>query len=394
MSEQPSRQGIYFYLSYAHSAPTSDYGRTDPDPSVGKFFDDLEVAVSDRARPSPGMRIGFYDRQIDAETDIKVLVSRALGAAEVFVALYSPGYFAKSWPQREQEVFRRRLQMASATAPDRHIIPVLWTPIPSWEEKPDVLRMRQHQPDDPVYAENGLRALCMLSAYRSSYLGVLTWLAERIVTVAEEFPLGPSRAPGLDDVPAPEQAEPTFVVAMLAPAYDAAQTVDSAPRSWWRTYPGRRIPTVVERAGTVAERLGLSTRVGDLADVEKYFDRSPTIVIVDPQVVAVHGSEFLTSTFAGLPGWVVPLLLDEGRPGPVTALAESAAQALSGASGSSVVRVHDVRELDEVLPAVVARARRSFLRSGKVFPPPDTTRRPPRLRDADVVDDERDGTGE
>ncbi|MGH3935463.1 MAG: TIR domain-containing protein, partial [Pseudonocardiaceae bacterium] len=129
---QQTRHGVYFFLSYAHSAPTSERVRSDADPSVGVFFADLVAEVHARARPAEGMEIGFFDQQILPGTDIKTQLCDALGRAEVFVPLYSPGYFAKSWPMREQLVFQGRLRAASATTPDRHIVPVLWTPLLSW----------------------------------------------------------------------------------------------------------------------------------------------------------------------------------------------------------------------------------------------------------------------
>src|SRR5690242_1120112 len=118
------RHGVYFFLSYAHPPPTSGQRGPDTDPSVGVFYRDLVAEVDARARPTGPTSIGFYDQQIPSDLDLKALLSEALGSAEVFVPLYSPSYLAMSWPMREQEVFRRRLQVASAVTPDRHIVPV------------------------------------------------------------------------------------------------------------------------------------------------------------------------------------------------------------------------------------------------------------------------------
>ncbi len=241
-----TRHGVYFFLSYAHSAPISERIRSDSDPSVGVFFKDLTEAVKDRARPVEGMEIGFFDQQIPSGVDLKTLLSEALGSAEVFVPLYSPGYFAKSWPIREQEVFRRRLRAASAVAPDEHIVPILWTPFPSWEQTPSVARALSIGANISEYGENGLRALCMLASYRRSYQLVLSRLADEIVTVAERSPLGPSAAPDLDDVPGTKPpAEAGFLVTMLAPRHGASrapQAVKDRGNPWWLIYAGRRIP--------------------------------------------------------------------------------------------------------------------------------------------------------
>lgn len=400
---QQTRHGVYFFLSYAHSAPTSERVRSDSDPSVGVFFKDLAAAVTARAAPARGMEIGFFDQQIPPGADMKALLSAALGSAEVFVPLYSPGYFAKSWPMREQEVFRGRLLTASAAAPDQHIVPILWTPFPSWEQTPVGTSALSIGAGIPDYGENGLRALCMLTSYQSSYQLVLSAVAEEIVQVAERFPLGPSAAPDLDTVSGPVAAGAGFLVAMLAPRHlvvsRASQAAEGGESPWWRTYAGQRIPSVAEHAGSVAERLGLRTRVADFVEVEELFGRTPAIVIVDPWMVADRGAEFLAATFAGLPEWVVPLVLAEqrGKAGSGSALAEQAVEALASALQVPVNRVDSVDsvdELDEILPTVVARARRTYLRKGLVYPPGRSSPRPARLRDNDLRNAEGSETDE
>jgi len=396
---QQTRQGVYFFLSYAHSAPTSERVRSDSDPSVGVFFADLAAAVAARARPAHGMEIGFFDQQLPPGTDMKALLSAALGSAEVFVPLYSPGYFAKSWPMREQEVFRRRLLAASAVAPEQHIVPILWTPFPSWEQTPEGTRALSIGAGISDYGENGLRALCMLTSYQPSYQLVLSSVADEIVQVAERYPLGPSAAPDLGTVSAPVPAEAGFLVAMLAPSHIASrapQAVKGGENPWWRRYAGRRIPPVAEHAGSVAERLGLKTRVADFVEVEEFFDRTPAIVIVDLWMVADRGAEFLTSTFAGLPKWVVPLVLAEqrGEQGAGSAVAEKAVEALASALQVPINRVNSVDQLDEILPTVVARARRTYLREGPVYPPVGSSPRPARLRENDLWNAEGSETGE
>jgi len=366
---------------------------------VGVFFKDLAAAVSDRARPVKGMEIGFFDQQIPPGADMKALLSRTLGSVEVFVPLYSPGYFANSWPMREEKVFRSRLRAASAVEPDQHIVPILWTPIPSWEQTEEVTRALSIGAGISDYGENGLRALCMLTSYQRSYQLVLSRLADKIVTVAERSPLGPSAAPDLDDVPGPAAAEAGFLVAMLAPRHGvsrAPQTVKGGENSWWRRYAEGRILPVAEYAGSVAERLGLETRVADFVEVEELFDRTPAIVLVDPWMVADRGPEFLTLAFARLPRWVVPLVLDEQREnsGSGSAMAEKAVEALDNAVQVPINRVNSMDQLDEILPTVVARARRTYLREGPVFPPPGPSKRPGRLRDEDLRNAKESETGE
>jgi hypothetical protein len=146
----------------------------------------------------------------------------------------------------------------------------------------------------------------------------------------------------------------------------------------------------------VAERLGLDPRFVDFVEVEELFDRTPAIVIVDPWVVADRGPGFLTSTFAGLPKWVVPLVLDgqRGDPSSDPPVTKKAVEALGSALQVPVNRVNSMDQLDEILPTLVARARRTYLREGPVFPPVGPSRRPGRLRDEDLRNTEVSETDE
>lgn len=126
-------RGTYFFLSYAHSAPPPG-ARADADVWVGQFFADLTDEVRRQARPVAGMRIGFFDQHIPLGADWKAALAEALGDAEVFVPLYSPGYFSRPWALGEQESFRARLAAAgSARLTAGHLTPVLWIPFPPWE---------------------------------------------------------------------------------------------------------------------------------------------------------------------------------------------------------------------------------------------------------------------
>ncbi|MEK8107506.1 hypothetical protein NKG94_24625 [Micromonospora sp. M12] len=71
--------------------------RADADVWVGQFFTDLTDEVRRQARPVAGMRIGFFDQHIPLGADWKAALAEALGDAEVFVPLYSPGYFSRPW---------------------------------------------------------------------------------------------------------------------------------------------------------------------------------------------------------------------------------------------------------------------------------------------------------
>jgi hypothetical protein len=300
---------------------------------------------------------------------------------------------------REQEVFRARLRVAGAVDPEQHIVPVLWTPVETWDQPPEAMQPLTIGAEEEDYQENGMRVLCLIASYRSVYERVLGELADRIVEVAEHSPLGPSKAPDLDTVLSAEPSAVTFLVAMLSAEVTAP--VPPGPQPWWRAFPGRRIPPVAERAGNVAERLGLKVQVGEYTDVSRLFDETPGVVIIDPWMVGEP--EQLGTRFSALPPWIVPVVLDERQDSPGTLgpadqgspAAAAVADELSRVRrGASVSRVQTMEQLDDVMPTLVARARRTYLREGPVFPPQGSAKRPGRLKDERRRDAERSRTDE
>jgi FxsC-like protein len=292
------------------------------------------------------------------------------------VPLYSPNYLANSWSLREQEAFQRRLSDASAVTPNRHIVSILWTPIPVWDQNERLIAMGRVGSNNADYRENGMRALCMLASYRRSYEDVLAALAKEIVTVAENLPLGPSAPPDLVDEPGEASAEAGFLVAILEPPSD------NGGSRWWRPYAGRRIQPVAEYVRNVANRLGLSAEVGEFSEFEKLFQGRPGVLLVDPEAVADRGQEFVASTLAKLPEWIIPVILDDSAEARDPA-GDVLANELVGPTGSDLSRVGSMDELDEILPAVIARARRRYLRKGQAFPPPGSPKRRRLRREGD-----------
>ncbi|MDG4759423.1 TIR-like protein FxsC [Micromonospora sp. WMMD710] len=386
-----SERGSYFFLSYAHSAPLG--ARADSDVWVGQFFDDLAEEVTRQARPVAGMRIGFFDQHIPLGADWKAALAEALGDAEVFVPLYSPGYFSRPWALGERDSFRARLVAAGS---DRltagHLAPVLWIPIPSWEDQPEVDDALDLGRDVPEYAENGLRALCMLASYREQYQLLLSRLAGQIVHVAERRPLGPSRAPSMDEVTRPVSADPDFVVAVLAPTRDRLPA-ERDPSGYassgrlWRPYGSRQELPAAEYAASTAERLGLTARTADFAQAAGLLDRRPAVLLVDPWIVAAPGSPAdLASRLRGLREWVVPLVVtDDGDGQDAAGWATEVMELLHDAGRPQVKHACTMREFVDLMPALVTEARRRFLKHAPVVgfdPPPGPV---PSLRDGPAV---------
>src|SRR5688500_5960893 len=95
------QRGIYFYLSYDHPAPASEGGTGDVDAGVAVLCRDLNDTIARVAGPHRTLDPGFYDGLIPRAADVKTAIKGALSRAVVFIPLYSPAYFNRTWPRRE-----------------------------------------------------------------------------------------------------------------------------------------------------------------------------------------------------------------------------------------------------------------------------------------------------
>jgi FxsC-like protein len=378
----------YFFLSYAHSPPLAGDEPGDPDKHVEVFYEDLAAAVRNRASESPELIRGFIDRDIPVDSDWKESLSWALGRTQVFVPLYSPGYFARSWPGREWECFHQRLELAGFEDPARRIVPVLWTPWDrhelQWDE-PELPGMRvalEVGASEAEYKKSGLRALLEITSYRDSYLTVVDNLAERVVSLAEESPVIPSAVPDIDEVESkfrPGAPLAFFVVAVAAPTNDTAPA-DSDPGSYgdnsahWRPFPGQEL-SLAEYAQQVAERLDFKAGI-NFTSVEEACDAAadgPGLILIDPWFIASdQGRAALWSALRKMPPWVLPLIVNSSSPD--TRAGQLAAQARRMLSDAGALPVESTRwasrsastlqDFVALVPALVAEAERRYLRHG------------------------------
>ncbi|WP_433388564.1 TIR-like protein FxsC [Micromonospora sp. KLBMP9576] len=363
-----ARRETYFFLSYAHSVPLSVAPRPDTEYWVSRFFQDLCAAVQRVATRGGGRDAGFFDGQVSPGADFRQTLTEALSLAHVFVPLHSPNYFRNAWALGERESFRSRLTRLAPAQAERHLLPVLWLPLPSWGDRPETTQALDLVPDADDradYAENGLRALCKLSAYRRQYESVLAALAERIVTVTESQPLARSRAAPLASHPVAEGDGPALVVTALT---------DHAP---WRPYAGQHELAVADYVAATAERLGLPTRVVDLPAARVLAPESPTVVLVD----AATGAAAARAALDGLPRWVVPLVIATGHARGVSA-PESIAGTLQDAGFPRILPARAIDEFERYAPLLVTEARKQFLRHGPVDPPAGPAVPRPSLRPA------------
>jgi hypothetical protein len=400
------QRGSYFYLSYAHSPPLAGSERSDPDQWVRAFFDDLTAAVTRLSMPEPVLAPGFFDREIRAGSDWKAALNYALGAAEVFVPLYSPAYFAKSWPGREYRCFLDRMVRAGHRDPDDRLLPVLWIPLPHDEERPLLSKARGLGASERAYAQNGLAAMLRLSQYRKSYHVVVNRLAAQIVELAETDPVRPSAADidGAESAFHPEDSGAVFAVTVAAPSA-VSQPGDRAPGDGgasadWPALANRALPMgdYVAYAAQVAEQLDFAVTVagadqpgvlapwpglqgeptGQARRTEGgetgVLGRWPGVILVDPWFAADQRRlAELESAALDLPSWVIPVLVlgspDDGRGkqladtarrilGPVVSQTETARRAISGVSS--------LKEFVSLMPILVAEAGRQYLRYGPI----------------------------
>jgi FxsC-like protein len=383
-------QGSYFYLSYAQSPPLAATVQADPDQWVHRFYRDLTSAVRSHATPRSGLGPGLFDQQIPLGSDWKASLTEALSRAEVFVPLYSPRYFAQSWPGREWACFEQRLIDAHIEEPLHRFVPVLWTPLPREIDAPGLSEAMADA--DPEYAENGLRTLLRLRPYRQSYERVVQQLAARIVDLAENSPVGPSPVPDIGSITGKFKAEAytaVFAITVAAPnRSDLPSDHDHAGYGKsdldWKPYPADQVP-LADHAARIAERMDFAVLA---TSIEKEGDRltsMPGVVLIDPWFAAKkRGLATLRAFISTLPVWVLPLLvLGANQDSRSAKLAEEVRGILRqavGGRGDAVKRairgVDSLARFAALMPILVAEAERQYLRHGPIVRSADRAGRP------------------
>lgn len=364
----------YFFLSYAHSGPSSEGAVRTTDSEVRRFFVDLSLEVAERAGLAGADSAGFLDQNLPLGADWNAAITNALGRAQVFVPLYSPSYFNKSWPKRERESFKQRLTDAGLAEASARIMPVLWTPFASWEINDEISHAMALGADEPEYLENGMRALSIL--LEAPYKRLLNRLAMRIVECTELQWLEPSTAPDVGAIAETPPRDAQFVVAVIAPAGDNVPSDQQAPHygpasKLWRPFVERQAQPVAEYVAGAAERLGSSTIVDGFTEVKEYLSRRPAIVLIDPWIVRTEGGlQSLLAAVDGLELWVPPLLIidieDPFYSAESRRLADEVTELMSSAGVRNVRKVSHLEELVNVVPRLITQALSQFLEHRRV----------------------------
>jgi len=390
---------FHFYLSYAHSAPLGEDAPADTDHSVGVLFKDLSREVggllgADRASPA-----GYYDDTVRPGAEWKSTLGAVLGAADVFVALYSPGYFTKSWPRRERAAYMQRFGGVRATGEQAvRLLPALWVPLPAWEHPEERAATLALGAGIPEYAENGLRALCRLAAYESQYRRVVRRLAHRIVEIAGAVGPRPAGPVAIDDLPDEDVVlgGMPFTVVVLAPARHelplgrAAAGYGQSPEAWQPYGAERRLP-ITGYTTNVAERLGLPTRVVDARTGFGTLAEGPVLVLIDPWMADTpRGRQTLSRVSERLPEWATLVAVadrhDSQYAERAAELGATVTDRLGRAGERRIRQILHVDQLIRVMPSLIDEACRRYLKIAPVFLPKGAQPTLPRIVGTDRTD--------
>jgi hypothetical protein len=350
----------YFYLSYAHSPPLagSRLDASEPDQWVLEFFQDLSRAVNRRTSSERGgLAPGFIDTQIRSGLEWKDALVRALGEAEVFVPLYSPGYLSRSWPRREWACFAQRIEAAGIADPAGRLAPVLWAPLPFGAEPPglqaalDLVPVGAPDGAASAYRENGLLAMRRLQLYRKWHHLITDELAARIVRLAEDDYIGPSAAPDIETI------ESAFAAGTPVPVL---AVVVVAPKGSELTEYGRM----------AGEQLDFAVRVVGMEAIgTELLARNPVLVLIDPAFLSdpeIHAA--FDAFTAELPPWSVAALCP-GEEAEISTSLGKMMRAKSRMARRALAGVGSLSEFVALLPFLVAEAEREYLRLGPVDRP-------------------------
>jgi FxsC-like protein len=203
-------------------------------------------------------------------------------------------------------------------------------------------------------------------------------MTSRRAGAPERSALGPSEAPGIGEMKSTPTHQPHLAVFTIETAALTTQTAvgGHSPSGYgetsseWRPFPQQALP-LAHYAGQVAERFGFKAAVGGIKTVRNPVTRSPGIILIDPWFVAdEHGRCALESAVAGLPAWVLPLvILDQPDDAREQQLADQVRDILGAAgalpTNSSRRAASGVSSLDDlvsIVPVLVVEAERQYLR--------------------------------
>ncbi len=223
----------WFFLSYARE-DNRDLRKDEISGEVRglvkTFYEDLCREVS--SQTGEYQDIGFFDgEEIQPGTEWSKKLDSALQACRVFVSIYSPTYFKKTFCGKEWAIFSARLSEYIKGLPPAQDAPSLILPV-LWESEGSVLKNLpgdlskfQYKTDDygADYAKYGLRQMMRNKKFEENYLEFVRVLASKIIEAAKMHTLPvPNGLPSIDEI------APVFPVSEAAPAAAAQPAVQEA----------------------------------------------------------------------------------------------------------------------------------------------------------------------
>ena len=109
------------------------YARTENDPYLHKFFDELSIEVRRQLAKKDRDVVGFFDqRTLERGDEWEEKIFDAVNESSALVALYSPSFFQSETCRREVSAFlaRQKARDEKAAGP-AVILPIEWVPIES-----------------------------------------------------------------------------------------------------------------------------------------------------------------------------------------------------------------------------------------------------------------------
>ncbi|GAA3502786.1 hypothetical protein GCM10019016_098950 [Streptomyces prasinosporus] len=414
--ERASDDQPYFFLSYAHT-PRVGPGGGDPDHWVHVLYRDLCNHIMALTDLPAGVPAGFMDREMSSGDGWPQKLSENLARCRVFVPLLSPRYFTSEMCGREWYAFHERQVRVKAVdgRETSAIVPALWTRV-DYAQLPDSVRHihLDHATFGERYATNGIYGLIKLSRLRDEYEETVLTLAQRIVQVAEQTPLPPSRPRDYEHTPSafrPRGEGPRRIHLTVAaptrdtiPEYRDAGPYGDDPHDWnpYHSESTRPLPALAqELIRSLDYRITVSslddedTHDPGEADAERKGKTvgRPGILLVDRWALTDDERRRRLAAFdrASFP-WVSAIVpwnradlqchSEEGR--RVTAELERTLPLIleRGRRTDSRIAVNGVPTLKaftDVLPAVVAHTTRQYLKHAEAHPPPGPHVPRPRL---------------
>jgi FxsC-like protein len=362
----------YFFLSYAHTAPSLEENEQSEDFWVTMFFRGLSAEVRRQAGPGTGLEPGFMEaEQLPLSPEWTDGVANALARTEVFVPLLSPAYASRPWPVIERATFRARLGDRTAQQAAGHIQPVLWVPFAKGKTADGLEEALELGGDVPQYRRNGMLAISRLSLFQNENRTIVERLADRIVRTARDRPLGRSSEPLVLATKQPSSDETDFVVGVIAPsvaelAKDMRTDHHGDTATHWRPFRAPQLPPLSEYVVHVAQRLGLAAESTDLLSNSEAMVARSGMALIDPWILTLPGGRGrLQAAIKALPDWIILMLVADENDASYAAggehLVTEAMEVLRGFSDHVVKYARDVSELTDVVPMTVTQARRRYL---------------------------------